>query len=112
MNLLFSKYGRNRGLAHTITRHARCVVWCQRPVSIKDFDQHSIGLTVLSGCNCKRTQPHFTSQGSVSNVRRLVKVGSLRRYGDVSASSTTARIRSLSHSAFKRPRYFFPVFLV
>lgn len=54
VNMVFYKYERNEVMARTIARHCPSVDKFRFSASISDPDQYTVGLTVLSGCDCKR----------------------------------------------------------
>lgn len=80
------RYGQRRSTSHTIARHSRCVASYKCPVLVSDRDQYPIGFVVLSDYFCKKTQPTYTMNASVSRVRCPPKYGGTSTEGVVSTA--------------------------
>lgn len=99
-----SQYVQSRSTAHTTSKNSQCNVLYAHVAFFNVQDQYPIGLTVLSGCFCKRKHPIRLSPASVSTVQAPYKLrwANTGRYiklalsiSKVAISSSANRQRSL-----------------
>lgn len=81
-----SRYGRSRSTDHTTTRYLRCAVSYRCSVLVREREQYSIDLVVLSGCSCRRAEPTRMLYASVSNAKCAPKYSNVNTGGVMGAA--------------------------